>query len=80
MNAQTYATPRATLAAPEMPNDLSSAESKLVYLYLSVTDEATVDDLNDDLGLQKLALFPVLDTLSENGLVDRDGERYRVSS
>lgn len=80
MSTQTYATPRATFEAPEMPEDLSSAESKLVYLYLTVAEEATVDDLNDDLGLQKLALFPVLDTLDDHGLIDRVGERYRVSS
>jgi predicted transcriptional regulator len=80
MNAQTYATPHADLDAPSLPEDLSSAETKLVYLYLSVRDEASIDDLNDDLGINKLSLFPALENLDSRGLVDREGERYRIAS
>lgn len=80
MSTQTFADPRADLDVFALPDALTSAETKLVYLYLSVTDEATADELNDDLGIGKLSLFPVLDTLDSQGLVTRDGARYRIAS
>jgi predicted transcriptional regulator len=80
MSAQTYATSHADVDGRSVPDGLSSAETKLVYLYLSVADEATIDDLNDDLGVTKLSLFPALDNLDSRGLVTREGERYRIAS
>ncbi|MFB6080293.1 MAG: TrmB family transcriptional regulator [Haloferacaceae archaeon] len=56
-----------------MPAELATAEAKLVYLYVQAADGCTVDELYRDLGLPKLALFPVLDTLRERGLID-DGD------
>lgn len=64
----------------ELPAGIESAGSKLVYLYLHTTGEATVDELQSALGMKRLALFPILDTLSGEGLVDRDGERYTVAA
>lgn len=69
MSAGTHATPR-TDAPPAVPDAIATSEAKLVYLYLRTTDAPTVEDLHRNLGLAKLSLFPVLDTLRERGLID----------
>lgn len=63
-----------------IPTEIESAGSKLVYLYLDTAGDATVDELQSALGMKQLALFPVLDTLSSEGLVTRDGEHYTVAA
>ena len=60
----------------DVPDDLTAADSKLVYLFVAVSDGATVDELQSSLGLKKISLFPVLDTLSERGLIARDDDEY----
>jgi hypothetical protein len=62
--------------AIEVPDALRSAESKLVYVFLAAADGATVAELHDALGLRKITLFPVLNTLAEYDVVARDGARY----
>jgi len=47
---------------------------------VDVRGEATVSDLQSDLGLQKLSLFSVLDSLRGADLVERDGQRVRVAN
>jgi predicted transcriptional regulator len=64
----------------EIPTEIESTGSKLVYLYLQTAGEATIEELQSSLGMKQLALFPVLDTLSSSGLVARDGERYTVAA
>lgn len=61
-----------------IPTEIESDGSKLVYLYLHATGEATIEDLRSALDMKRLALYPVLDTLSSAGLVARDGETYAV--
>lgn len=63
-----------------IPAEIDSTGSKLVYLYLDTAGDATIDELQSALGMKQLALFPVLDTLSTEGLVTRDGERYAVAA
>lgn len=65
--------------ASSVPAELS-AESKLVYLYLHTTDGCHVDELQDRLGLKKISLYPVLESLTERGLVRRDGMTYLPQS
>jgi len=60
----------------EVPTDLSSPRAKLVYLYLSTHGEATIADLQADLGMKKIALYGVLRSLREEGIVDRETDRY----
>lgn len=60
--------------AVELPSRLTSAQAKLVYLYLLTRDTATVDELGRALRLPKLTLFSVLGTLDEYDLVVRDGD------
>jgi DNA-binding MarR family transcriptional regulator len=60
----------------DLPDDLTAADSKLVYLFVSVSDGATVEDLQSSLDIKKISLFPVLDTLSERGLIERVDDEY----
>jgi predicted transcriptional regulator len=62
-----------------LPNELDSASSKLVYLYLRTAGECTVDDLQSSLDMKKISLYPLLKSLSKQGLVDRDGETYSLA-
>ncbi|WP_338742101.1 TrmB family transcriptional regulator [Haloplanus salilacus] len=59
-----------------VPDDLSAAESKLVYLFVATSGGATVDDLQSSLDIKRMCLFPVLETLSERGLIERTGDAY----
>ncbi|MCH7661758.1 MAG: TrmB family transcriptional regulator [Euryarchaeota archaeon] len=63
-----------------IPTEIESTGSKLVYLYLHTAGEATIEDLQSSLDMKQLALFPVLDTLSSEGLVTRTGETYTVAA
>ncbi|AZH27178.1 TrmB family transcriptional regulator [Haloplanus aerogenes] len=60
----------------DLPDDLTAADSKLVYLFVAVSDGATVDDLQASLDIKKISLFPVLDTLSKRGLIERVDDEY----
>ena len=57
-----------------VPDDLTSSEAKLVYLFLLVRGTTTVDELGDALDLPKLTLFSILQTLRNRDLVVRDGD------
>jgi len=60
----------------DLPDDLTAADSKLVYLFVAVSDGVTVDDLQTALDMKKISLFPVLDTLSEHGLIECVEDEY----
>jgi len=62
-----------------LPAEVESPRAKLVYLYLQTAGDATVSDLRDELDVPKLTLFSVLKTLRSNGLVEAEGERYRIT-
>lgn len=59
-----------------LPESVETAEPKLVYLYLSVVEEATIEDLSETLGMKLLTLYPLLSTLTEDDLVERRGETF----
>jgi DNA-binding IclR family transcriptional regulator len=63
----------------KIPDGVHSPRAKLVYLYLSTAERASVDELAEHLGMQKMALFSVLGTLHTDGHVDCDGDRYRLT-
>jgi predicted transcriptional regulator len=65
--------------APDLPTELESTSSKLVYLYLRSAGTCTVDDLQASLDMKKISLYPLLKSLSKKGLVDSDGETYQVA-
>lgn len=60
----------------ELPNTFNTSGAKLVYLYLDVAGEATVDELQAALGTKKVTLYPLLRTLTATDLVDRVGTEY----
>ena len=62
-----------------VPDDIESPRAKLVYLYLATSGRATVDELADSLGMQKMALFSVLGTLDACDVVALDGDGYRLA-
>ncbi len=66
--------------AIELPTEIESTGSKLVYLYLSTAGEATIGELRTSLDMKHLSLYPVLETLASEGLVARDGETYAVAA
>lgn len=61
---------------PAVPDEFDSPQTKLVYLALRTTGEATVTDLQQLLGLSKLTLLPILTSLVENDLVRRTEGGY----
>lgn len=71
---QRQKTPRASA----LPADLVSPQAKLVYLYLATTGEATLDELTATLSMKKLAVLSVLRSLSDDGLVRQEGDRFAL--
>ncbi len=61
---------------PTLPDDLGSPQAKLVYLTLLVTEETTVTELQQLLGLPKLTLLPILTSLVARGLAQRTEGGY----
>lgn len=59
-----------------LPDDLSSSQTKLVYLYLRLAEGGTVEDLRENLRMKTITLYPVLERLVERNLVTRQGEHY----
>lgn len=70
----------ATESSIRIPAALESSNAKLVYLYLDAVNEATVDDLQAALQMQQLTLFPTLDTLESEDLVERNGETFALAA
>lgn len=62
-----------------IPDDLDSAQAKLVYLCLAVTGGSTVEELREVLSLKKITILSLLDTLSTAGHVDTREGRYVVT-
>ncbi|MFC6907243.1 TrmB family transcriptional regulator [Halalkalicoccus tibetensis] len=73
-------TQKATATNDPLPAELDSGNSKLVYLYLSIVEEATVDDLQAALDIQQLTLFPTLRTLEGEDLIERTGETVTIAA
>ena len=60
-----------------VPEELESAQAKLVYLSLKTADGASVDELRSSVGLSKLTLHSILKTLGSRGIVrEQDGTYY----
>ena len=80
MSTAELASDDATRTLDQLPAELDSSNSKLVYLYLSTAGKATVGDLQSTLGMKQLALFPILQTLEGKDLIERDGETYTLAA
>lgn len=60
-----------------LPDELKSAEAKLVYLYVSSADEITRDELKEELHINHTSLLTTLDLLEEKGYIACDEAKYR---
>jgi predicted transcriptional regulator len=69
-----------TETSDQLPAALDSSNSKLVYLYLTTAETATITELQSTLQMKQLALFPVLKTLEGEDLIERDGETFTVAA
>ncbi|MFP8952548.1 MarR family transcriptional regulator [Natrialbaceae archaeon A-arb3/5] len=61
-----------------VPNELESAQAKLVYLTLEVADGATVDELEQVLAMKKIDLLTVLRSLLEEEIIVSKRNEYVV--
>ena len=68
---------RPTTSSRELPTELESPRAKLVYLYLQ-PGAASIDDLQRDLGVEKITLFSILRTLRKRDLVERRDAKFAV--
>jgi DNA-binding IclR family transcriptional regulator len=59
-----------------LPDTIISSGTKLVYLYLHVEENATIDELHAALGMKKLTLYSLLQTLTATDHVDCQGATY----
>lgn len=60
-----------------VPDSITSAKAKLIYVYLQARGEVTQDQLRDDLGITMVALLGIVKRLEAENLVERDGETIR---
>ncbi|SFK71564.1 hypothetical protein SAMN04487950_0735 [Halogranum rubrum] len=61
-----------------VPETLDSTGSKLVYLYLDSIGGGDISVLRESLDMKTISIYPILQTLSKKGLVERDGDHYHI--
>lgn len=66
----------ASRVSESLPREIDSPQAKLVYLYLQLSNGATVGELEETLALKKITILSVLDSLAEQNLVERAGSTY----
>lgn len=59
-----------------VPDELASPQAKLVYLSLLIMEDATATDLQQFLGLPKITLLSVLESLIAKDLVRQTEDGY----
>lgn len=59
-----------------LPEEITSANAKLVYLYIDAAGPATVEDLNRTLSMKKIGILSVLNSLERRGLVEEFPDGY----
>jgi len=63
---------------PLLPTDLTTPHAKLVYVYLWMMRRAEVTDIARATHLPQIRLYPVLDSLTRQGYVERNGSTFVV--
>jgi predicted transcriptional regulator len=61
-----------------VPAGIDASSSKLVYLCLEEANGATLAELRETLDMKRLALYSILGSLRERGLVEKRDETYYV--
>lgn len=69
-----------TTEISQLPTEIDSPQGKLVYLYLEASDGATADELGQILTMKKIAILSVCNSLSSQGLIEKDGAEYVLSN
>lgn len=59
-----------------LPTEIKSPQGKLVYLTLDATDGTTVDELGQILAMKKITILSVLNSLSTEGLIEKQDTEY----
>ena len=59
-------------------DELESPRAKLVYLYVTTTDGATIERLCDDLDVKKGTVLSITGTLRERGYLERTDAGFEV--
>jgi DNA-binding MarR family transcriptional regulator len=72
---QPHPTTDSTSVEP-LPDRLTSAQTKLVYLYLRRRPGATLPELKSALDMSALTVYPILSSLEGHGLVRRTDDGY----
>lgn len=60
----------------EFPEEIDTTDAKLVFLYLAIEEKATIDELQAVLGMKKISVYPLLQTLTATEHVERVGNTY----
>ena len=58
--------------------ELESAPAKLLYLYLDVHGEATLETISEELALPFITICGLLETLESRGHIERTNDTYRI--
>ena len=61
-----------------IPDEIQSAQAKLVYLYVDLHREATLEQVRMDLELTTGTVLSVTNALRERGLLEREDGRFVV--
>ncbi|AFK21189.1 TrmB family transcriptional regulator (plasmid) [Haloferax mediterranei ATCC 33500] len=69
-----------TISNFAIPSALESSGTKLVYLYLDAANGGDISELRASLGMKTITLYPLLQTLEKNGLVECDGDEYHIAA
>ena len=71
--------PRLTERIDPVPESIESAQAKLVYLYLETMGTATADEIGETLTMKKIDVLSVLNTLSSEEYVEKNGDEYAIA-
>lgn len=63
-------------ATIDLPDRFETSGTKLIYLYLRIENEATIDEIQAALGIKKLTLYSLLQTLTATDHISREGAKY----
>lgn len=63
-----------------MIDKIESDKGKLIMLYLSVEDKATIDEIKENLDLKYMEVYSIIKKLIEKQIIEPiDSETYRLS-
>jgi hypothetical protein len=63
-----------------VPAGITSPRAKLVYLYVDVVGDCTVEDLQGCLDMRKIELFSVIDSLVSDGFITASDGSYATTA